>query len=119
MIHLLITRLEEKNISGAHAPTKGEFLLKKRILQRYNSAKTLEEKKQVLFKAMQEEKTSSLGFGSLVLTPRINGGISFGRITAIKDTFARVDLLQDSSAVAVITRLSDLKSIPDHIRVTA
>ena len=93
--------------------------MKKRLLQRYNNSKTFEGKKQALFKAIQENKISALGFGSLVLTPRINGGVSFGRITAIKDTFARVDLLQDSSAVAVITRLSDLKPIPDHIRVTA
>ena len=93
--------------------------MKKRMLQRYNSAKTLEEKKQVLFKAMQEEKTSSLGFGSLVLVPRIGGGLSFGRITAIKDTFARVDLLQDKTAIAVITRKSDLKPVPEHIRVSA
>ena len=91
--------------------------MKKRMLQRYNSAKTLEEKKQVLFKAMQEEKTSTLGFGSLVLTPRIGGGMSFGRITAIiEGNRAIVDVLQDNTAVAVITKLSDLKSIPNMIR---
>jgi len=57
--------------------------------------------------------------GDIVLTPRIGGGMSFGRITAIIEDRAIVDVLQDNTAVAVITKLSDLKSIPDHIRVTA
>lgn len=58
--------------------------------------------------------------GDIVLTPRIGGGMSFGRITAIiEGNRAIVDVLQDNTAVAVITKLSDLKSIPDHIRVTA
>ena len=57
--------------------------------------------------------------GDIVLVPRIGGGVSFGRITAIKDTFARADLLQDKTAIAVITRKSDLKPVPGHIRVSA
>jgi len=58
--------------------------------------------------------------GDIVLTPRIGGGMSFGRITAIiEDNRAIVDVLQDKTAIAVITRLSDLKPVPDHIRVSA
>jgi hypothetical protein len=58
--------------------------------------------------------------GDIVLTPRIGGGMSFGRITAIiEDNRAIVDVLQDKTAIAVITRLSDLKPVPGHIRVSA
>jgi hypothetical protein len=54
--------------------------------------------------------------GQIVLVPRIDGGVSFGRITDMQETHARVDLLNDK-IVAVITRISDLKPIPNHIRV--
>lgn len=57
--------------------------------------------------------------GDVVLVPRIGGGVSFGRITAMKSNHARVDLLQDKTAIAVITRKGDLKPVPDHIRVSA
>lgn len=56
--------------------------------------------------------------GDVVLVPRIGGGVSFGIITAIKDTIARVDLLQDD-VIAVITKVDRLKPVPNHVRVTA
>lgn len=55
--------------------------------------------------------------GEVVLVPRIGGGVSFGRITNIQGTRARVDLIGDKT-VAVITQMSDLKPVPGHIRVT-
>jgi len=55
----------------------------------------------------------------IVLVPRINGGMSFGRIVGnYTANLVRVDLI-NADAVAVIIPERSIKKIPEGIKVTA
>lgn len=55
----------------------------------------------------------------IVLVPRINGGMSFGKIVGnYAPNLIRVDLI-NADAVAVIIPERNIKKIPEGIKVTA